>query len=418
VSKIWKLHTIAEAWGELERHLAPASLAVEEVNLAEALGRVTAQPVLSPEPLPPFARSTVDGYAVRAADTHGASESAPAYLKMVGEVRMGEAPQPALGEGEVMWIPTGGMLPQGADAAVMVEYTRKWDMAEIEVRRAAAAGENVIGVGEDVALGGELIPAGRALRPAEIGALAGLGILRVAVRRRPLVAVLSTGNEIVPADGQPGGGQIRDLNSWSLAASVKRAGGEPLRLGIVRDVLEELTTALRDALARADIVCVSGGSSVGAEDLAPQAIASLGAPGILTRGLNIRPGKPTIIAVAEGKPVFGLPGHPVSGLMVFGLVVEPTMRRMLGQPPAPPCTIRALLGRDLGSSPGRSDYFRVRLERRGQEWHAMPVLGKSAMISTLVSADGILHLPPETEVLRAGEEVEIALLEGGDRGGA
>lgn len=418
MSKIWRLHTVAEAWGELERHVVRASLPAEEVRLEEALGRVTAQPVLSPEPLPPFARSTVDGYAVRAADTHGATEGAPAYLKVVGEVRMGEAPQQALGDGEAMWMPTGGMLPDGADAAVMVEHTRRWDAAEIEVRRAAAAGENVIGVGDDVPSGAELIPAGRALRPAEIGALAALGILRVAVRRRPLVAVLSTGNEIVPADAAPARGQIRDLNSWALAASVKRAGGEPLRLGIVRDVLQELTAALRDAVARADLVCVSGGSSVGPEDLAPQAIASLGAPGILTRGLNIRPGKPTIIAVAEGKPIFGLPGHPVSGLMVFGLVVEPTMRRMLGQLPALPRTIRAILGRDLGSSPGRSDCFQVRLERRGQEWHAMPVLGKSAMISTLVSADGILQVPPETEVLRAGEEVEIALPQGGDRGGA
>jgi len=414
MSNIWELHTIAEAWGELERHLAPASLSAEEVVLENALGRVTARPVLSAEALPPFARSTMDGYAVHAADTHGASEGAPTYLRAAGEVRMGEAPQHSLAAGEAMWIPTGGMLPGGADAVVMVEYTRKWDAAEIEVRYSVAPGENIIEAGEDVAAGAELLPAGRALRSADIGALAALGIMSVAVRRRPVVAVLSTGDEIVPARATPVRGQVRDLNSWGLAASVERAGGEPLRLGIVRDVLDDLTAALRNAVARADLVCVSGGSSVGPEDLVPRAIASLGEPGILVRGLNIRPGKPTIVAVVQGKPVFGLPGHPVSGLLVFGLIVEPAMRRMLGLPPALPHVVRAILDRDLGSSPGRSDYFRVRLERRGDSLHAVPVLGKSAMISTLVSADGIVHLPPEVEVMRAGEEVEVTLLRGGD----
>jgi len=222
--------------------------------------------------------------------------------------------------------------------------------------------------------------------------------------------VLATGDEIVAADCAPAGGQIRDLNSWSLAAAVRQAGGEPLRLGIVRDVLEELSAALEDAVARAAIVCVSGGSSVGPEDLAPPAIASLGEPGILTRGLNIRPGKPTIIAIARGKPIFGLPGHPVSSLVVFALVVAPTMRRMMGLAPTTPHLVRAILERDLGSVPGRSDYFRVRLERRGDALHAVPLLGKSAMISSLLGADGILHMPPEAETMRAGEEVEIELL--------
>ena len=412
MSKVWKLHTVEEAWRELVRHLPPASLPAEGVGLDAALGRVTAEPVLSPEPLPPFARSLVDGYAVNAADTHGATEGAATYLSVAGEVRMGEAPQQALVAGHAMWIPTGGMLPEGADAAVMVEYTRPWDAAEIEIRCSVAAGENVIGRGDDVAPGAEVIPAGRALRPADIGALAALGILSVKVRRRPVAAIISTGNEVVPADATPVGGQIRDLNAWSISAAVRQAGGEPLRLGIVSDVLEPLVAALRDALAGADLVCASGGSSVGPEDLVPQAIASLGEPGILTRCLNIRPGKPTIIAVAQGKPVFGLPGHPVSGLMVFGLIVEPTIRRMLGLPPARPCVVKAVLDRDLGSSAGRSDYVRVRLEERDGRLRAAPVLGKSAMISTLVSADAILHIPPEVEVLRAGEEVEVELMTG------
>jgi len=411
--KTWKLQTIAHAWRQLARHLPAASQPAEEVALGEALGRVTARPVVCAEPLPPFPRSVVDGYAVRAADTAGAGEGAPAYLTIAGEVRMGETPPRPLAPGEAMWVPTGGMLPDGADAVVMVEYTRKWDAAEVELRRSAAAGENVIARGDDLDIGDEVLPAGHALRPQDIGALAALGITSVQVRTRPVAAILSTGDEIVAAEAKPAAGQVRDLNSWSLAASVRQAGGEPLCLGIVRDALDDLRAALADAHARADLVCVSGGSSVGPEDLVPQAIASLGDPGILTRGLNIRPGKPTLIAVAQGKPVFGLPGHPVSSLVVFGLIVEPAIRRMLGLPPAQPLPVRAILDRDLASSPGRSDFVRVRLERRGDALHAVPVLGKSAMISTLVRADAMLHIPPEVEVLRAGEEVEVTPLPGG-----
>lgn len=418
MSKVWKLHTLAQARQALERHLEPASLPIESVGLERALGRVTARPIVCPEPLPTFSRSVVDGYAVRADDTYGASEAAPAYLSLAGEVRMGEAPPRALAQGEAMWMPTGGALPNGADAVVMVEYTRKWDATQVEVRRSVAGGENVIGPGDDVSEGAELLPAGHVLRPADVGALAALGMTSVQVRRRPVAAIISTGNEIVPAGETCAGGQIRDLNSWSLSAAVQQAGGEPLRLGIVRDELEGLCAALSDAVVRSDLVCVSGGSSVGLEDLAPQAIASLGEPGILTHGLNIRPGKPTIIAVAHGKPVFGLPGHPVSGLIVFGLIVEPAMRRMLGLPPAEPRVVRAVLDRDLASGAGRSEFFRVRLEKQGQALHAVPILGKSAMISTLVAADGILHAPPEVEVLRAGEEVEVTMFSAGECGGA
>jgi molybdopterin molybdotransferase len=414
MSKVWKLHTIDEAWRALEQRLPFAGLPAEQVSLDQALGRVTAGATLSPGALPPFDRSTVDGYAVRATDTHGASESAPTYLRLAGEVRMGEAPSQALAEGAAMRIATGGMLPDGADGVIMVEHTRRWDAAEIEVRASIAPGENVVRRGEDIAPGAELIPAGHALRPPDIGALAALGILSVAVRRRPAVAILSTGNEVVPADATPAPGQIRDLNLWSISAAVCQAGGKPLPMGVVRDELSALTAALREAFARADMVCVSGGSSVGAEDLVPQAIAEQGEPGILTRGLNIRPGKPTIIAVAQGKPLFGLPGHPVSGLVVFGLIVAPAIRRMLGQAPGFPCIVRATLDRDLSSAAGRSDYYRVRLERRGDTMRAIPVLGKSAMISTLVSADGMVQLPPEVEVMRAGDEVEVTLLAGGE----
>jgi len=403
----WKLQTLSQAGRRLERHLRSAWLPAEEVALPEALGRVTAQVVTSPEPLPAFARSLVDGCAVRAADTHGAGEGAPAYLTVAGEVRMGAPPPRALAAGEAIWVPTGGMLPHGADAVVMIEYTRKWDAGEVEVRRAVAAGENVIAPGDDLRPGGEVLPGGHALRPQDIGALAALGITSVAVRKRPVAAIISTGNEVVPADVMPGAGQVRDLNSWSLGAAVRRAGGEPRQLGIVRDSLSDLCAALRDGLTRADLVCVSGGSSVGAEDLVPQAIASLGAPGILTHGLNIHPGKPTIIAIAAGKTVFGLPCHPVSSLIVFALIVEPAMRRMLGLPPARMVALGAILDRDLGSAPGREDFIRVRLEWRDDGAHAVPVLGRSAMISTLVRADGIIRVPAEIEVLRAGEQVAV-----------
>jgi len=384
----------------------------EMVPTAEALGRVTAGPVRSPISLPAFPRSTVDGYAVRAADTVGASEGLPAYLTIVGEVPMGQRATLTIGPGQAAIVHTGGMIPEGADAVVMVERTHRLDERTVEVLRAVAVGENVIQVGEDVQAGEEILPAGHRLRPQDVGGLLGVGITQVAVARRPVVAIIATGDEVVPPDQEPGPGQVRDINSYTAEAMVRRAGGIPRLMGIVPDDFEALLERAQQGLAQADLLVLSAGSSVSVRDMTSEVINRLGAPGVLVHGLSIRPGKPTILALCDGKPVFGLPGNPVSAMVAFELVVTPTLWRLQGTTPPEKRRVRARLMRNLSSVAGREDYIQVRLmEREGQLW-ADPIFGKSNLIFTLVRADGVVRVPLDATGIPAGEEVEVVLHEG------
>ena len=303
----------------------------EIVALDAALGRVLAEDAVARETLPSFARATMDGYAVRAADTHGASEQSPAYLRLVGDVPTGVVPAVRVDAREAVRTHTGAMLPPGADAVVMVEDTNLHPSAgsaeaEVEVLDAAAPGENVLAVGEDVRAGAVAIPAGRRLRAADVGGLAALGIVRVAVRARPRIAILSTGDEVVPAGAAPGPAQVRDVNGTTVAAVVAQAGGIAVPRGIVPDDAAALEQALRDALGDADAVVLSAGSSVSVRDLTAQVVARLGAPGVLVHGIAIKPGKPTVLAICDGTPVVGLPGNPASALVVAWRIVRPLVR--------------------------------------------------------------------------------------------
>ena len=384
----------------------------EMVPTAEALGRVTAGPVRSPISLPAFPRSTVDGYAVRAADTVGASEGLPAYLTIVGEVPMGQRATLTVGRGQAAIVHTGGMIPEGADAVVMVERTHRLDERTVEVLRAVAVGENVIQVGEDVQAGEEILPAGHRLRPQDVGGLLGVGITQVTVARRPVVAIIATGDEVVPPDREPGPGQVRDINSYTAEAMVRRAGGIPRLMGIVPDDFETLLERARQGLAQADMLVLSAGSSVSVRDMTSEVINRLGAPGVLVHGLSIRPGKPTILALCDGKPVFGLPGNPVSAMVAFELVVTPALWRLQGTTPPEKRRVKARLLRNLSSVAGREDYVQVRLvEREGEPW-ADPIFGKSNLIFTLVRADGVVQVPLDATGILAGEEVEVVLHEG------
>ena len=304
----------------------------------------------------------MDGYAVRARDTFGASESLPAYLEVVGEVPMGQAPDITLATGQAAVAYTGGMLANGADAVVMVENTQEIDATSIEVLRPVAPGENVVQVGEDVRIGEAIVPAGHLLRPQDIGGLVALGITQVKVRRRPRVAIVSTGDEIVSPDATPGPGQIRDINTYTIAALVEQAGGVPVPMGVVKDDYEAQRQAAIEGLSQADMLVFSAGSSVSSRDMTVQVLNSLGPPGVLVHGLAHRPGKPTIIVVDEGKPAFGLPGNPVSAMIVFGILVQPTLYALTGciQPPQPPM-VRARLTKNIPSMPGREDHVQVRL---------------------------------------------------------
>jgi molybdopterin molybdotransferase len=379
----------------------------ETVPLADALHRVPAEPVTAPQALPGFARSTVDGYAVRAADTYGVSDGLPGYLDVAGAVRMGSAPDVTVAPGTVVSMPTGGVLPPGADAVIMVEYTQEAMAGTIEVVRPVAPGDGVVRADEDAAPGAELVPAGRPLRAQDLGMLAAAGVTRLAVRFRPRVTIFSTGDEVVPpgtATLRPG--QVRDATAVALAAMITQAGGEPLPGGIVPDDPAALESALRAALGASDMIVVSAGSSVGARDETAAAVARLGPPGIWCHGLAIRPGKPTLLAECAGIPVIGLPGNPRSALVVFRLIGVPLVRQVGGctRPPAEP-VVRARLERDLASAAGRLDVVQVRV----RDGVAAPVFGLSALLSVLTAADGYVIVPEDATGLDAGTEVEVTL---------
>ena len=379
----------------------------ETVALAQAHGRVPAEPVHAPHDLPGFARSTVDGYAVRAADTYGASEGLPSYLEVTGAVAMGRAPEGAVAPGSAVAMPTGGVIPDGADAVVMVEHTQEAMAGTIEVVRPAAPGDGLVRADEDAAEGTELVPAGRALRAQDLGLLAAAGVTEVRAHARPRVAIVSTGDEVVdPATAKLGAGQVRDASAVALAALVRDAGGDADPRGIVGDDHDALAAVLREAVQSSDVVVVSAGSSVGARDETAAVVAGLGKPGIWAHGIAVRPGKPTLLADCGGVPIVGLPGNPRSALVVFRLLGMPIVRLVGGvtRPPAEAST-RARLERDVPSTAGRLDIVQVTV-RNGI---ASPLFGASALLSILSAADGYIVVADEATGLQAGTEVDITL---------
>jgi molybdopterin molybdotransferase len=391
----------------LSERFTPVS--VETVPLCQATGRILAFDVIPDSDLPDFYRATMDGYAVRASGTFGASEANPAQLTVVGTVAMGDKPAFPVGRGEAARISTGGMLPPGADAVVMVEHTEILDEVTIEVNRSAAPGQHVIEPGEDIASGEAILPRGKRIRPQEAGLLAALGIDPVTVYRKPAVGIISTGDEVVPVSEVPGPGRIRDVNSYTLSGMVEEAGGIPRRYGIVGDDEKALFAACAGALSETDMVLISGGSSVGVRDYTIRVLSALPDAEILVHGISISPGKPTILAVGAGKPFWGIPGHVVSAMVVFHVVVRPFLDRIGGLAPVENASrkIPARLARNLSSAQGRTDFIRVRLiEKEGALW-ADPILGKSGLIHTMVQADGLIAIGRNIEGLERGAEVEV-----------
>ncbi len=386
----------------------------EQSPFDRALHRVLAADLQAGEDLPAGDRSAMDGYAVRAADTFGAGESSPAYLECVERIEVDTITQRILGPGECAWIPTGGFLPAGADAVVMVEYTEEIGAETIEVRCSATPGEHVMFRGEDAAAGQNVLTAGTRLRTQEIGLLAALGITTVPVFCRPRVAILSTGDEVVPVAASPRPGQIRDVNSYTTACLVDAAGGEPQAFGIVRDDLASLAEALGNALENTDAVLLSGGSSKGTRDHTVAALQQLPDAEILVHGVRLAPGKPTILARVGGKPVLGLPGQVGSAQVVMLVLGQPLIRHLSGDRDAfdenrRPLR-RARLCRNIASKQGREDYVRVRLEQTPEGPLAHPVMGKSGLLRTLLQGNGLLTVAAEYEGLLAGQEVDVWLV--------
>ena len=409
MKEFFKVKTIEEV---LEYRTRFAPVETEEVPIVDSMGRILAEDIQSDIDLPDFARSIMDGFAVRGASTFGASEGNPAYLAVKGTVAMGESSNLSVGPGEAVRISTGGMLPAGTDSVVMVEHTGAIDDTTIEVYRSVAPGQNMVAIGEDIKRGEAILTAGRNIRPQETGLLAALGRQAVAVYRKPVVGIISTGDEIVPVGEIPGPGQIRDVNTYTLMSQVLELGAVAVPFGLVGDDYDALLAKSLRALEQCDLVLVSGGSSVGVRDFTIDIISAMDDSAILFHGISISPGKPTILARVQNKQFWGLPGHVVSAMVVFSRIVKPFIEYISGRGDDARKEIRltARLSRNVASAQGRVDFVRIRLiQKEGVNW-AEPILGKSGLISTMVKADGLIEIGMNTEGLDEGTEVEVILL--------
>ncbi len=418
-AELFTLLTPRDALAKLMSVWRPA-VRVEGIDTADALGRVIATDIVSPEDLPAFRRSTVDGYAVWAEDTYGASSGLPALLRVIGEAPMGQQIKLRVETGEAILVHTGSMLPPNADAVVMIEHTQPVGSGAstadgttpagyIEVMRPVAIGENVLNVGEDAKRGQTLYWSGHVLRPSDIGGLMALGIMRVPVAARPRVGIISTGDEVIDPGQTPAFGQVRDVNAYAVSAQAQAAGAQFTRYGIVPDQRDALAAMAARARRECDVVVLSAGSSVSTRDLSVEVIGGLGQPGVLVHGVALKPGKPAIIALCDGVPVFGLPGNPASAMLVFELFVIPTIGALLGRAAARQQAVRAKLSRNVPSAAGREDYVQVNLEEIDGVLHAIPIFGKSNLIYTLVRADGRIKIDLDANGLRAGDWVDVWL---------
>ena len=406
-----KVKTSEEVFDALQR-FGPCG--EEKVSIEDALGRVLSRNFVSPEDLPGFFRSSMDGYAVKARDTFGASEALPALLDLSGEVVMGQSHAEAVLRGRAVRISTGGMLPDGADGVVMLEYCRLLDESTVEVSRAISPLENVIRPDDDLKMGDTVYQQGFVLRPQDLGVFAGLGTSQVSVYKRPKVAIISTGDEVVSIDQEPGQGRIRDINSYTLSAFCRQAGGVPIMLGICPDSLSRIRAMVGHGLEMADTVWISGGSSVGSRDMTLRVFESFEGMELLVHGISISPGKPTIIAGIGSRAVFGLPGHTTSAMVVAEVFLRPFLSLLSGRGIGGdlPEEIDAELSRNIESASGREDYIRVRLYKRDEKVIAEPVFGKSGLISPLVEADGLLRVERDTEGVYQGQLVRVRVFDG------
>ena len=399
-----------EAVLELTRGLPRVEEEVLPVD--QCVGRVLSQDIISEIDLPEFNRATMDGYAVPARSTFGASESMPALFRVVGRVDMGEVPTVSVGPGEAVQIPTGGMLPDGADSVVMMEHTQALDVHTLEVFKSVAPLQHVMEVGEDFRKAEQVLPKGSRIRPQEMGVLAALGVGQVPVFRQPIVAIISSGDEIVPVEKTPDLSQVRDVNAYTLAGLIRTSGGVPRYLGIAGDNFDDLNGLLKKALAETDMVLISGGSSVGSRDFTVDVVRALPEAEILVHGVSISPGKPTILARSKTKAIWGLPGQVTSAMVVFHTMIRPALQRIAGlsQDKADKAhEVTAVLSRNLASVQGREDYVRVRLLPGENQVYADPILGKSGLIHTMVKADGFIRIDMNSEGLDEGTLVNVML---------
>ncbi len=406
----FKVQTPEQLYAKIDRF---KPLASEKVRLEESLHRVLSEDVVSTMNLPEFPRSTVDGFALKAKDTYGTSEKNPAILKVVGEIPMGQISDIEVKDGEAVKVATGGMVPKGADAVEMVEYTESLGVDTLHATKPLSPLENVIQVGEDVKAGEVVLRQGHMIRPQDLGLMAGIGKTEVHVSLRPRVAIISSGDEIVPIETTPKPGEIRDINRYTIVSMVKEAGGVPVFLGIAKDHFDDLKAKIDTGLKETDMVIITGGSSVGTLDLTGEVLQAFPRTEILGHGVSIRPGKPTLLADINGKPFLGLPGHPVSAIVIFHFFGKPILKILSGISKEwvwHQMKIKAKAARNIPSVPGREDYVRVKIEEKDGSFWAHPLFGKSGAISHLAKANGLIKIGIDEEGLEEGEEAEVILL--------
>jgi putative molybdopterin biosynthesis protein len=405
-----KLISLDEAKAILSRSFQPKPLGIEEVALLEACGRILAETVVSSMNVPPFDRSTVDGYAVKAEDTFGADEENPVKLWVCGTVNVGEKPKIRLNKGMTVEIATGAPLPEGADAVVMMEDTERTN-SDILIYRSVVKNENVMKAGADIHEGETLLESGTYLTWKDLGILAAVGLEKVRVYRTPRVAIISTGAEVVAPGHELSPGKIYDINGYTLGAATIQCGATPVNLGVIPDDLQKLSKALKRALETADLVVTSGGVSVGPKDIIPKILDSIGSPGVIVHGITIKPGKPTTIALIGEKPVFALPGHPTSALLTFHLLVRPFLVKLAGWKEEESFkTVKAFAGVRMFSAKGRRTFVMVKLAHRKGKLLAFPVAtGESGAITTLARADGFVEVHESRQFIDAEEEVMVKL---------
>jgi putative molybdopterin biosynthesis protein len=403
------LVSIEEALAELYKYFKPHPTFVDEVLTSEAIGRNLAEDVISQIDVPGFDRASMDGYAVIAEETFGADDDNPKRLQIVGRCEAGQQTPISIERGETVEVSTGAPAPRGSDAVVMVEHTRRAD-STIEIFRPVVPGENIAAAGSDIMAGELVLRKGEPITPREIGVLAALGAEKAKVFRKPRVAILSTGNELLPPGAPLAYAKVYDINASAIAASVVECGGESLNLGIVPDDPAVMEDRLREALRGADIVLTSGSTSAGAGDLVYRIIGNLGKPGVLVHGISVKPGKPALVAVVDGKPLIGLPGYPTSALMIFHALVAPVLRAMSGMARRAVVVLDAKLAFKVMSAKGRRELLPVHLTQSSTgQYLAYPAMGGSGAISSFSLSDGYIDIPDTVEFLEEGEDVKVNL---------
>ena len=400
--------TVEEGRQMLLDNFKDFQLETERVHILDSVDRTLAEDIVSSIDVPDFDRSTVDGYGIVVEDSHGATEAIPSILDIRGEIRMGELSDMKISSGQTVYIPTGAMVPKGATGVIMIENTEKMGEDSLLLYKPVSKGENIVYAGDDIKKGSPALEKGRIINAEVVGTLAALGIPQVTVYKMPRFYIISTGDEIIDIDEELAPGKIRDINSYALQVMAEKAGGKVVHRSIIKDNYELLREEVKKALEIADIVLISGGSSVGTRDYTDKVIKSFEGKGVLAHGLSIKPGKPTIIGDCEGKMVIGLPGHPVSSIVVFKALIEDYLDKKLGNKKIQPY-VTATMDYNFPSSPGRETYQMVALRKEGGEYFASPTHGKSGMISLLSQSQGYMIFKSHEEGVNKGEKREIFL---------